>query len=189
MKIPNRPARLNRSLLLAAGLLLLAAGAFELGTAAGLIHLVPRQQALSFLAGRRPWWAGYAVLAGAAAAGLAAARWLAAQAGRRPRAAAWRMAAVPGRGVTVMDPGAAAAPLAADIEGYQGVRAAAAWLDGPRQSPVLYLHVRTEYDADLTALRREIAARALPRLRGALELGDLPSAILITPTGTRARAR
>ena len=34
-----------------------------------------------------------------------------------------------------------------------------------------------------------LGRRALPRLRSALELDTLPSAILITPTGTRSRTR
>lgn len=189
MNVTNRPARLNRAVLLTAGLILLAAGAFELGTAFGVVHLVPRHQDLGFLTARRPRWAAYAAAATAVAVGLAALRWLAAQAARRPRTATWRMAADPDRGVTAMRADTAATPAAADVESYHGVRGAAAWLAGPRQSPVLYLHVRTEYDADITALRREIDNHALPRLRGALELGELPSAILITPTGARTRAR
>ncbi len=189
MKIPNRPARLNRALLFAAGLILLAAGAFELAARFGLIHLVPRHQALSFLPGHPPRWAAYLALAIAVVAGLAALRWLAAQTRRRPRTASWQLAADPDHGVTALPTGAAAAPLAADIETYHGVRSATAWLTGPRAGPTVYVHVSTEYDADLTALRRRIHEHALPQLRGALELDDLPSAVLITPTGTRTRTR
>jgi hypothetical protein len=189
VKIPNRPARLNRALLFAAGLILLAAGAFELATRFGLIHLVSRHQALSFLPGHPPRWAAYLALAIAVVAGLAALRWLAAQTRRRPRTASWQLAADPDHGVTALPTGAAAAPLAADIETYHGVRSATAWLTGPRAGPTVYVHVSTEYDADLTALRRRIHEHALPRLRGALELDDLPSAVLITPTGTRTRTR
>jgi hypothetical protein len=189
VKIPNRPARLNRALLFSAGLILLAAGAVELATRFGVIHLVPRDQALSFLPGHPPRWAFYLALAVAIVAGLAALRWLAAQARRRPRTVSWQLAADPDHGVTALHAGAAAAPLAADIETYQGVRTATAWLTGPRARPALYVHVRTEYDADLAALRRRIHEHALPRLRSALELDDLPSAVLITPTGTRTRTR
>lgn len=190
MKIPNRPARLNRTLLFTAGLILLAAGAFELGTRSGVIRLVPRHQELLFLPAHPPRWAAYVALAAAIVAGLAALRWLAAQAGRRrPRTALWRLTADPERGVTTMQAATAAAPLAADVETYDGVRAAGAWLAGPRHSPVLYLDVRTDHDADLTALRRDISDHAMPRLRTALELDDLPAAILIIPTSASTRAR
>jgi hypothetical protein len=189
VKFPNRPARLNRALLSAAGLILLAAGAFELATRFGLLHLVPRHQALGFVAAHPHRWVAYTALAVAIVAALAALCWLAVQVRRRPRPTTWRLAADPERGVTVMRAQSAAAPLAGDIEGYDGVRGAAAWLTGPRHRPALYVSVRTEYDADLTALRRAIDAHALPRLRGALELDQLPSAILITPTTASTRIR
>lgn len=191
MRFPNRPAGLNRLLLGLIGLALLAAGAFQLATRYGVLHWVPRDQGLGFLAeGGRPGWVRYAVLAGVVAVGLAALGWLAAQAARRrPPSPVWRASSGPHPGVTTMDAAAAATPLAADIETYDGVRSAAAYLTGPARSPSLYVHVRTEYDADLTELRRAIAAHALPRLRCALELDALPSAILVTPTGTRSRTR
>jgi hypothetical protein len=191
MRVPNQPARLNRFLLGLIGLILAAAGAFELATRFGALHWVPRDQGLAFLVARgRPGWVRYAVLAGVIIIGLAALGWLAAQASRRrPPLPEWRMAAGPYRGVTLLRSAAAAAPLAADVESYDGVRAASAYLTGPHQSPSLYLHVRTEYDTDLTALRRQIREHAMSRLRGALELDALPSVILITPTGARTRTR
>jgi hypothetical protein len=187
MRIRNRPARLNRALLLVAGLVLLAAGLFETGSGLGLIHLVAKHQSLAVLAGQRPHWVGPAVFAGAVVTGLAALCWLVAQLPRRHRSITWRVAANPDRGVTTLPADAAAAPLAADVAAYHGVRGATARLAGPPRTPQLYLHVRTEYDTDLTALRRQIEQHALPRLRGALELDDLPSAILITPTTARTR--
>jgi hypothetical protein len=188
MRTPNRPARLNRTLLLVAGLILLAAGAFQLTTRFGLLHLLPRHQAMTFLGGDLPAWSAPVALAVAIVAGLAALRWLAVQARRRPQTTSWRLAADPDRGVTTMHADSAAAPLEADVAEYDGVRGARAWLTGPRHGPALYLHVRTDYDADLTALRRQILGHALPRLRGALDLDELPSATLITPTKAGARA-
>lgn len=134
MKLPNRPARLNRALLFALGLLLLAAGAFELTTQFGLIHLVPRHQSLAPITGRPQAWVPYVVVVAAILVGLAVLRWLAAQALRRPRTRQWRITGNPGRGVTTMHSGTAAAPLAADIETYPGVRSAAAWLAGPART-------------------------------------------------------
>jgi hypothetical protein len=189
MKTPNRPARLNRAVLGIIGALLLAAGAFELTAGYGMIRQVPGDQALSFLGDRPQHWVRYAALAAAVLLGLAALRWLAAQTARRPRTSLWRLTAGPGRGVTAMHADTAAAPLAADVESYEGVRSAAAWLAGPRHSPVLYLRVRTEYDTDLSALRRRIHEHAVPRLRGALELKDLPAAIHLVPVAGRTRVR
>jgi hypothetical protein len=189
MKTPNRPARLNRALLAITGVLLLAAGAFELTAGSGLIRQVGKDQALTFLGDRPQDWVRYAVLAAAIVIGLAALRWLAAQAARRPRTSLWRLTAGPGHGVTVLHADTAAAPLAADVEGYDGVRSAAAWLVGARHSPALYLRVRTEYDTDLSALRRQIRDHAVPRLRGALELQSLPAAIHLVPVAVRTRAR
>lgn len=190
MKTPNRPARLNRSLLGLTGVLLLAAGAFELAAGSGLIRQVAgKDQALTFLVGRPQDWVRYAVLVAAVVIGLAALRWLAAQAARRPRTSLWRLTTGPGRGVTALHADTAVAPLAADVEGYDGVRSAAAWLVGPRQNPALYLRVRTEYDTDLSALRRQIRDHAVPRLRGALELQNLPAAIHLVPVAVRTRVR
>ncbi len=188
MRIPNRPARLNRTLLLLAGLVLLVAGLFEIGSGLGLIHLVSKHQGLAVLAGQRAHWVGPAVFAGAAVIGLAALWWLIAQLPRRHRSVTWRVSANPDRGVTALAADAAAAPVAADIAGYPGVHGATARLAGPPRSPSLYLHVRTEYDTDLSALRRQIERHALPRLRSALELDDLPSAIIITPTSAHSRS-
>jgi hypothetical protein len=189
LKFPNRPAGLNRALLFTVGLILLAAGAFELLTRFGALRLVSRHQALVFLSDRPPRWVAYVALAVAVVAGLAALWWLAAQVRRRPRTTSWRLTADPDRGVTVMPAQSAAGPLANDIEAYDGVRTAAALLTGPRHHPALYVQLRTEYDTDLTALRREINEHALPRLRSALELEQLPSAILITPTSSTTRTR
>jgi hypothetical protein len=187
MRIRNRPARLNRTLLLLAGLVLLAAGLFEIGSGLGLIHLVPRHQGLGVLAGQRAHWVGPAVFAGAVVIGLAALWWLLAQLPRRHRNRTWRISANPDRGTTMLPADAASAPLAADVAAYPGVHGATARLVGPPRTPQLYLHVRTEYDTDLPALRRRIEQHALPRLRSALELDDLPSAIIITPTKAHSR--
>ncbi|MFF0493380.1 DUF6286 domain-containing protein [Nocardia sp. NPDC004068] len=70
----------------------------------------------------------------------------------------------------VMDSAVAAGPVAADIETYAGVRSVTARLLGPAVAPELRLTVTAAPDADVTALRREIIAHALPRLRQALEI-------------------
>ena len=189
MKIRNRPAGLNRTVLLIAGLVLLVGGLFELGTGLGWLHLIPRHQGLYYLSSHHQRWMAPAVFVVAVVIGLAALRWLIAQLPRRRRAAPWRLTAHPDRGVTTMLSEVAAGPMAAEVAAYPGVSGATAKLTGPPRSPELYLHVRTEYDTDLIALRQQIEAEALPRLRAALELEQLPCAVLITPTGARPRTR
>lgn len=189
MRLPNRPAKLNRTVLFLAGIVLLAAGAFELTTAYGLVHLVPRAQSLAFLSGRPYNWAYYIAAAAAVVAGLLALRWLAAQTRRRPRTRQWRIGGESSRGVSTMHADTAAAPFTADIASYPGVRATVSWLSGPRHNPRLHVRLRTEYDADLTALRRRIHGHALPRLCTALELDTLPTTVHITPTGASTRTR
>ncbi len=100
MKLPNRPARLNRALLFVAGVVLLAAGAFE-------------------LASRPRPWVAYVAVTVSIVIGLAALRWLAAQVLRRPRTQVWRLPVGPGRGVTTMHADAAAAPLVAEVGTYE----------------------------------------------------------------------
>lgn len=189
MKLPNRPATLNRTVLFVAGIVLLAGGAFELTTAYGLLHLVPRDQSLRFLNGRPYHWTYYVAVVVAVVVGLLALRWLAAQTRRRPRTRRWRIGGDSERGVSTMDADTAAAPLTADLQSYPGVRAAVSSLAGPRHNPRLHVRLRTEYDADLTELRRRIHGHALPRLCAALELDTLPTTVHITPTGATTRTR
>jgi hypothetical protein len=80
--------------------------------------------------------------------------------------------------------------VAADVEGYDGVRSASAWLSGPREAPALTLVVTTDRDTDVTTLRKHIAEHAVPRLKQALEAGDLPVGLeirLTAKSGVRAR--
>ncbi len=63
MASPNRPARLNRSLLFVVAMVLLAAGAFALLTAFGVLPLVRREQALTPATLTLPTWASYVAVA------------------------------------------------------------------------------------------------------------------------------
>ncbi|WP_328447108.1 MULTISPECIES: alkaline shock response membrane anchor protein AmaP [unclassified Amycolatopsis] len=184
----NRPAALNRVLLALIGLVLLAAGGFALATHFGRLRVLDPASSLVPGSTAPPTWVFYAAIAVAVVLGLLCLRWLAAQAFRRPKTVSWRAEDVDGD--TVLDSATAAAPVAADVEGYDGVRSASAWLTGPRDAPALSLVVTTDQDADAGAIRERIAGHALPRLRQALEVDALPVRLevrLTAKSGARAR--
>lgn len=183
MSTPNRPARLNRTLLAITGLVLLLAGAFSLAFGLGLLRnvlhgldptgpLLPAQL-------DPPTWVAYVTIVVAVVVGLLCLRWLLAQALRRPKTATWRLPGDSGRGATRLDTDHAADSIAADIAAYRGVAKANATLTGPRAQPVLHLVVHTETGTDIGPLRERITTHALPRLRHALELDTLPADLLL----------
>lgn len=184
----NRPAALNRTLLALIGLVLLAAGGFALATHFGRLHVLDPASALVPGSTAPPTWVFYAAIAVAVVLGLLCLRWLTAQAFRRPKTVAWRTEEA--EGATTLDSSTAAAPVAADVEGYDGVRSASAWLTGPREAPALFLIVTTDAEADAGAIRARITEHAVPRLRQALEVDALPVRLevrLTAKSGARAR--
>ncbi|WP_020669300.1 alkaline shock response membrane anchor protein AmaP [Amycolatopsis nigrescens] len=186
----NRPARLNRTLLALLGLVLLAGGAFAVATYYGLLRVLDPGSALIPAPPAAPTWAYYAAAAVAVVLGLLCLRWLLAQAARKPKTSTWRLERRPEQGSTRLDAAVATQPLAEEIEAYPGVHSVRATLAGAQQSPSLFLAVGAERGADLGELRRRIEGHALPRLRQALDLGELPAAVefrLTAKTGARAR--
>jgi hypothetical protein len=183
----NRPARLNRGLLVTIGVLLLAAGAFALLTGLGVLHLLSSADAL-VPAGVRPLsWTPYVATAAAVVLGLLCLRWLVAQPARRPKTTVWRLENDPDRGSTRLAAAAATEPLVTDIEGYHDVTAAVATLTGDPTTPVLHLTVAADAETDLAALRRRIVDHAVARLCEALELTDLDTRIQFQLVGARVR--
>lgn len=190
---PNRPARLNRTLLALLGLALLLAGAFGLAFGLGLLsNLLPGLDpnvALLPAQLTAPTWVAYVAIAVAVVIGLLCLRWLLAQALRRPKTGTWRLPADSGRGTTQLDTDHAADAVAADITGYPGVAKATATLTGPRAQPALHLVVHTKTGTDIGPLRERIATHALPRLRHALQLDTLPADLLLRLDTTSATSR
>ena len=178
MASPNRPARLNRTLLALFGLMLLAAGAFLLTTAFGVLPLL-RPDALSSPPNSSPGWAPWVGVAAAVIVGLLCLSWLLAQALRRPKTGTWTLTDNPRQGTTKIAAHTAAAPLVAEIETYPGVHKASARLSGSHSQPVVHLVVATEDRADISGLRDRIDTQALPRLRQALDLDTLPANLLL----------
>jgi hypothetical protein len=179
MASPNRPARLNRTLLALTALVLLGAAAFALLTGFGVLTLLPSARPLTPAGVSLPAWVAYVTVVVAVVVGLLALRWLAAQAQRRPRTGTWRLEADPARGTTTLDARDAVDPLVSEIETYPGVHRASAWLSGTPLQPTLYLSVGTEDAADVTALRGRIDTEAVPHLCQALDLEHLPTELLI----------
>jgi hypothetical protein len=184
MASPNRPARLNRTLLFVVAIVLLAAAAFTLllgsGVLAGLGLTSPdRGAALTPGSLSPPTWVPYLTIVVAVLLGLLCLRWLLAQTMRRPTTGTWRLEDDPSTGTTRLDARTAVDPLVDEVEGYPGVHRASAWLSGTSSRPALHLVVGTEDAADITGLRRRIDADAIPRLCRALDLPQLPADLLI----------
>jgi hypothetical protein len=190
---PNRPARLNRTVLALLGLLCLAAGGVVLLVGTGLLgELLPVPAAadspLLPPGLLLPQWGPLAGAAAAVVIGLLALRWLIAQTIRRPASIGWQLSPDTTTGTTHIDSDTAARPLADEIEDYPGVRSATAHLTGPRQRPHLYLRVSADDHADISDLRRRIDDDAIPHLTRALSLPALTADMLlrlVTASSTR----
>jgi hypothetical protein len=179
---PNRPARLNRSVLALHGLLCLAAGGVVLlvgtGLAAGRLP-VPPDAPLLPPGPALPGWVPAVVAAVAVIIGLLALRWLIAQTIRRPAGSTWQLSPDTTTGTTRIDTDAAVRPLADEIEDLPGVRSATARLTGPHAHPHLHLRVSADDHADISDLRRRIDEHAIPRLTHALNLPVLRADMLL----------
>lgn len=190
---PNRPARLNRTILAILGVLTLAAGAFVLlagtGSLRALLPIPPGAPLIATDAPPQPW-VPWAVAAVAILVALLSLRWLIAQTIRRPRHSDWQLTSDTSTGTTRIDSAAAAGPIGEEIADYPGVHSATARLTGPRLQPQLSLLVTTYDRADITDLRRRIDTEAIPRLTQALNLPALTADLLLrldTSSGIRAR--
>ncbi|MDQ3885741.1 MAG: alkaline shock response membrane anchor protein AmaP [Actinomycetota bacterium] len=190
---PNRPARLNRTVLAILGVLVLAAGAFVLLIGTGILRrLVPISADAPLIARNvspQPW-VPWAVTAAAIIVVLLSLRWLVAQAIRQPPSSDWQLAPDTSTGTTYINSDAAAEPLGEEIADYSDVHSATARLTGARQHPHLYLRVLTNDRADITQLRHRIDAEAIPRLAQALNLPALSANLLLqldASSGPRTR--
>src|ERR1043165_127333 len=118
MASANRPARLNRTLLLLTAIVLLAVAAFVLLTAFGVLPLLPAEQPLTPASLSPPSWVPYVTIVVAVVVGLLALRWLLAQTQRRAKTGTFRLEADPAAGSTSLAAQDAVAPLVDEVEGY-----------------------------------------------------------------------
>lgn len=174
----RRPTgRLDAAVLAALGLALTAMGVYGLARGYGALgdpqddDPVLTEAGRDFVARNEDWFWPLAAVASllVAYAGL---RWLLHQlrAGRVSRLDVTRHSE---RGTTSVRATSAADALARDVEGYPGVRSAAARLlhDGAR--PEVDLTVDVTDDAEIPVLHQRIESHALARFRQALELDQL----------------
>ncbi|MEV0295928.1 alkaline shock response membrane anchor protein AmaP [Nocardia sp. NPDC050710] len=170
----NRPAALNRSLIGLTGLLLFAAGGLVVAAHFGLLSWVATDATLVPGTAAPPTWVFWVVVAVAVVLGLLCLRWMLAQLFRMPKSVTWYTRDTQRAGTTILESATAAAPVATDIETYEGVRSASASLGGARTAPELHLVVTAEPAADVAQLRRRILDHAVPRLCEALEVAVIP---------------
>ena len=188
MASPNRPARLNRTLLLLVrDRPARRPAAFALLTAPGVLALVPADQALTPQASSPPNWAASVTVVVAVVVGLLALRWLLAQTQRRARTGTWRLEDDPARDHPSRRPGRRrpAGRRGRDLpRGAPSLRPARRDRDAADTLP----RRRHRGPADITELRRRIDTEALPGCAGprprhparraALRLDDARSARL-----------
>jgi hypothetical protein len=191
MRSPNRPARANRTLLITLGTVVTAAGAFTLLTSFGVLPTPGFGPNRVLITSHAPpaSWVAYVVTVVAILLGLSCLWFLTIQARRRPKTRTWRLSGDPETGYTRLHADTATEPLTDELETHPGVHSAAAWLTGSPAMPALLLRLRTDHQANLAARRASIHTDAIPRLRQALELDDLPTEILIEPTTSHTRTQ
>jgi hypothetical protein len=170
----NRPARLNRGLLVVLGLVLLAAGGFAVATHFRKLTLLRPDAPLVPGTGLPPSWVLYVVAGAAIVLGLLTLRWLAAQLTHKPRTQVWRFDTDPTEGTTSLAASVAVEPFVAELAACPGVHDAHATLAGPPTAPRLAAVLSVDQDGDLPEIRRELESTVLPRLRQALDLDELP---------------
>lgn len=169
----DHPAITNRIMAALLGAALATGGGLALAAHFDLLNWVDPDTRLVPGTAAPPTWVFVAVIAAAALIAVLCLRWLFAQFFRMPASRPWRIDTDGTAGQTTLSSRTAAAPVAADIEEFPGVRSAAAWLAGPRDAPELYLIVQAEPDADIGALRHRIADDAVAALSRALEVDEI----------------
>lgn len=187
MAATNPPARLNRSLLALAGLVLLAGAAVVLGIATGRLALAAASAPLLRAGTTLPTWGVWIAAIAGVVVGLAGLRWLAAQARRRPAGVPWTTpAAGPTTGVTTVPSRVLEKAVHDDLTAHPGIVGATSRLVIAGPAPRVFVEIDLEAHASPAGARAHLEQQVLPRLRRALDVTALPAELLLR-TG-RARA-
>jgi len=183
--------RTNRFLLIVFALVLIAAGL--VGALAGLGALGPVTQHGSLVSnrvgayfGRNGDWLWPVVAVAAGVLALLALRWLTTLLFSTDRAGDLPLPGDRSAGGTTLVPAALTGAVAAEIEGYSGVRSARSRLIGDSGAPTLVIVATVEAGADLPALRRRIETGAVRHARQALEDPELPVRLDLSVTDRQA---
>lgn len=127
-------------------------------------------------------WFWYAIAAGSVVLAVACLYWLAVQ-GRSGALRRMRMdspaESAPSSGRTWMSARAATHAIEDEIEGFFAVRRASARLFGSGVRPRLWLRVLADERCDWPRLRRRLEDEAVAHLASALEVDELPTAVLL----------
>ncbi|MFU8875300.1 hypothetical protein [Micromonospora sp. SL4-19] len=187
----TRADRINRTLitvlalvLLAAGVAILLAGADVFGRGFSRRHLLDNPAA-HFVGVHGGWFWPVAAVAAAIVTVLGL-LWLATVVNTRPSQRRINISTGDGTGRTLLDSGALASAVTAEVEDCPGVDDVDTKLLGSPHAPRLALTVTADPDTDIAALRERLEALTLPRIRYALGKPDLPVTLDLT---TRRRAR
>ncbi|WP_153414583.1 alkaline shock response membrane anchor protein AmaP [Nocardia macrotermitis] len=186
MRTRDGVARWNRVLLGVIGVGLTAVGGYAVVAHFGRLAWVGADSGVVSSAAL-PGWVLWAIVGVAGVVGIGCVGWVGVQVPRRVRSVRWRARARESVDTIGIDTAVACAPVATDIESYDGVREAAVRLSGPGSGPGLHLVVTAAPDVDVSALRERIGTHAVPRLRRALELEELPVEIELRLARERSR--
>ncbi|MFD2766254.1 alkaline shock response membrane anchor protein AmaP [Micromonospora eburnea] len=177
--------RANRTLLtilalvlLVLGIAILLAGTDVFGSGFGRRPLLDNPPA-RFIGTHGGWVWPLAAVAAAILA-LLGLRWLATVITTEPSQRRINISTDGTAGRTVLDAGALATAIRAEVEDCPGVEDVDTKLSGQPHAPRLALNVTADRDVDLPALRERIEALVLPRIRYALGKPDLPVSLDLT---------
>jgi hypothetical protein len=170
--------RVNRLVLIILGAIFLGAGVGGLLVAAGVFGQTAAHTSLvtdgmrDYAHANDSWywgaWAGGAFLL--AALGL---WWLAAQSGSS-RVSSLQLEIDRSRGATRLQTSALTDALEDDVATYSGVNDATARILGSAHEPLLRLDVALDESADIGSIRERLETQAIPRVRQAASVLDLP---------------
>ncbi|MEV7012733.1 hypothetical protein [Streptosporangium sp. NPDC051022] len=176
----RKTARGNRLGLLIMGLLLILLGGYTLVRGAYALpqHLAPAGEPLvndpvrAAFARYDPWlW--WVIAAAAIVLALFGLRWLMVQ-GRRDRLGDFRLESG-SAGVTDVDTTTVANAMADEIGAHPAVLSASASMTGSRAHPAVRLRVVADESAPMSVIREQLGDRAIPHMRQALDLENMPA--------------
>ncbi|MFI0419390.1 alkaline shock response membrane anchor protein AmaP [Spongiactinospora sp. 9N601] len=175
----RKTARGNRLGLMLCGLALLLPGLYALARGLGLFGAGARDQPVIgpgltgfFAANPWLWWVLAVVSVVLAALGL---RWLFAQA-RKDVLSGLRLAQGP-TGKTDVEAGGVSKALETDVSDHPAILRAKADLTGTRKQPGVRLAIVADERSPMEEVRRHLGGKAIPRMRDALEVENLPAVV------------
>ncbi len=185
----NPPARLNRSLLALAGVVLLAGAALVLGIATERLSLAPASAPLLPAGTTLPSWGVWGAAVAGVVVGLAGLGWLAAQARRRPTGVPWTAPAGEAAGVTTVPSRVLESAVHDDLTSHPGIVGADSRLVTAGPVPTVFVEIDLDAHAGPAEARAHLELQVLPRLRRALDVTALPAELLLrtgrAPAGRR----